>query len=144
MPVTQAQADALAQEWIEAWNRHDIDAVLTHYSDDVIFTSPFAIEFAGKEDGTVHGKKELRAYWEKVRPASFWLLKDEERRESAYFLRERCCCLCDGCELGSWPDNLPLDQEIACSGQFVSTLLAGVYSIQVFIWSCKTVVALGT
>eukprot|EP00243_Klebsormidium_subtile_P013142 TRINITY_DN845_c0_g1_i2.p1 TRINITY_DN845_c0_g1~~TRINITY_DN845_c0_g1_i2.p1 ORF type:complete len:121 (+),score=27.40 TRINITY_DN845_c0_g1_i2:331-693(+) len=66
MPVTQAQADALAHEWIEAWNRHDIDAVLIHYSDDVIFTSPFAVQFAGKEDGTVHGKKELRAYWEKA------------------------------------------------------------------------------
>jgi hypothetical protein len=64
--VSQAQADALAQEWIEAWNKHDLDAILAHYSDDVIFTSPFAISLTGKEDGTLHGKKELRAYWEKV------------------------------------------------------------------------------
>lgn len=64
--VSQAQADALAQEWIEAWNKHDLDAILTHYSDDVIFTSPFAVALTGKEDGTLHGKKELRAYWEKV------------------------------------------------------------------------------
>lgn len=69
MPVTQAQADEWAQEWIAAWNKHDLDAILEHYSADVIFTSPFVVAVTGREDGTVQGKKELRAYWEKVRVA---------------------------------------------------------------------------
>jgi hypothetical protein len=82
--VSQAQADALAQEWIEAWNKHDLDAILAHYSEDVIFTSPFAIALTGKEDGTLHGKKELRAYWEKV---------GLEEQQFAFFWRQVFCFL---------------------------------------------------
>ena len=53
--------DAFAAEWIAAWNRHDLDAILWHYADDVVFTSPFAVRLTG--DGTVRGKDALRAYF---------------------------------------------------------------------------------
>jgi hypothetical protein len=53
--------DTFAAEWIAAWNRHDLDAILSHYADDVVFTSPFAVRLTG--DGTVRGRDALRAYF---------------------------------------------------------------------------------
>ena len=53
--------DTFAAEWVAAWNRHDLDAILAHYADDVVFTSPFAVRLTG--DGTVRGKDALRAYF---------------------------------------------------------------------------------
>jgi catechol 2,3-dioxygenase-like lactoylglutathione lyase family enzyme len=53
----------LARAWAEAWNAHDLEAILAHYRDDVVFASPFAVDLAGRDDGTLHGKKELRAYF---------------------------------------------------------------------------------
>lgn len=55
-----------AEEWIDDWNRHDLDAVLAHYADDVEFTSPFAIELTGRADGTLRGIEELRAYFDRA------------------------------------------------------------------------------
>jgi ketosteroid isomerase-like protein len=31
LAMTHDEARQFASEWVEAWNRHDIDAVLTHY-----------------------------------------------------------------------------------------------------------------
>jgi hypothetical protein len=61
--VTPAEAQAFAEEWIEAWNAHDLERVLAHYADDVAFSSPFAIELTGRADGTIEGKEALRAYF---------------------------------------------------------------------------------
>lgn len=51
-------------EWIEAWNAHDIDRILSHYRDDVRFVSPIAARF-GTPHGEVHGRHGLRAYFER-------------------------------------------------------------------------------
>src|SRR5205809_64676 len=32
--------EALAQNWIQAWNQRDLEAVLSHYTEDVEFQSP--------------------------------------------------------------------------------------------------------
>ena len=32
--------NSYAEQWVQAWNAHDIEAVLDHFSDDVVFTSP--------------------------------------------------------------------------------------------------------
>jgi ketosteroid isomerase-like protein len=55
--------DAFAADWIGAWNRHDLDVILAHYADDVVFTSPFAVRLTGDATGTVRGKEALRAYF---------------------------------------------------------------------------------
>ena len=34
--------NSYAEQWVQAWNAHDIEAVLDHFSDDVVFTSPVA------------------------------------------------------------------------------------------------------
>jgi hypothetical protein len=48
------------QSWIDAWNRHDLDAIMTHYADDVLFASRVVVELGGDLDGTIRGKTALR------------------------------------------------------------------------------------
>lgn len=63
--IDPAKARQFAELWIDAWNRHDLDAVLSHYTDDFQFSSPLTIEMAGKTSGILKGKTAVRAYWEK-------------------------------------------------------------------------------
>jgi len=52
-----------ASDWIAAWNAHDLDAILEHYSPDVEFVSPFAVRLLGDPSGTVRGVAPLRDYF---------------------------------------------------------------------------------
>jgi hypothetical protein len=56
-------SDEYAEEWAAAWNRRDVDAVLAHFHDDVVFTSPIAAEIVPGSTGVVHGKAALREFW---------------------------------------------------------------------------------
>ena len=56
-------ARRFAEHWLEAWNSHDLEAVLSHFSDDVVFSSPMAAQVCAGCDGVVHGKAALRDYW---------------------------------------------------------------------------------
>ena len=60
--MDHAEAQAFAQRWVEDWNAHDVDALLAHFTDDVVFTSPAAARLLGG-DGVVRGKEALRKYW---------------------------------------------------------------------------------
>ena len=55
--------NAFADEWVAAWNAHDVEAVLGHFSDDVVFTSPVAARLLPETRGVVRGKDALRDYW---------------------------------------------------------------------------------
>lgn len=55
------EPEAFSRDWVTAWNRLDVEAILTHYADDVVFVSPLAAAVTGNAE--VHGKDELRAYW---------------------------------------------------------------------------------
>lgn len=59
------QADALdfARRWVKNWNDHDIEAVLAHFADDVVFTSPLAERLFPESGGVISGKDALRRYW---------------------------------------------------------------------------------
>src|SRR3954466_15505203 len=52
-----------ADQWVRAWNAHDIEAVLAHFHEDVLFTSPVAARVVPESGGQVRGKTALRAYW---------------------------------------------------------------------------------
>jgi ketosteroid isomerase-like protein len=52
-----------AKEWLQAWNNHDLDAILAHYAETIEFTSPFALKLAPESEGKLHGKAELRRYF---------------------------------------------------------------------------------
>lgn len=56
--------DALdySRRWTEAWNTRDLEAVLEHFADDVVFSSPRALQVIGV--ATVRGKPALREYWQ--------------------------------------------------------------------------------
>ena len=56
-------AIAFSQQWVLAWNTHDVEAVLRHFHDDVVFTSPVAAKLLPESAGVVHGKPALRTYW---------------------------------------------------------------------------------
>lgn len=62
--MTPEAATIFAQEWIDAWNAHDVDRVLAHYAPEIVFLSPIAQARLG--DGRVVGVKALGDYW---RPA---------------------------------------------------------------------------
>ncbi len=83
----KSRAD-FAQQWAEAWNRRDVEAVLAHFHDDVVFTSPTALAVVGA--ATVRGKSALRHYWNtamaRITSMHFRvdrLLWDADRRELA-------------------------------------------------------------
>jgi ketosteroid isomerase-like protein len=50
------------EEWQAAWNSHDVDRILAHYADDVVFQSPYVAHRFHKPTGEVHGKDALRSY----------------------------------------------------------------------------------
>jgi ketosteroid isomerase-like protein len=52
-----------AAEWERNWNAHDLDALLAHFAEDVVFTSPVAAQLLDDSDGVIRGKDTLRAYW---------------------------------------------------------------------------------
>lgn len=54
-------AQAFAEGWIAAWNTHDLDAILSHYADEIEFSSPVATALVG--EGRIRGIADLRAYW---------------------------------------------------------------------------------
>ncbi len=64
--ISKEQAQRFAKEWIDAWNAHDLDAILAHYSDDFEMTSPFIVTVMNEPSGTIKGKQNVRAYWQKA------------------------------------------------------------------------------
>lgn len=61
MDVSKGQN--FAQQWVDAWNAHDLDAVLSHFADDAEFRSPVAAQLLPETNGVLRGKAEIRAYW---------------------------------------------------------------------------------
>jgi len=60
-----AEPEQFARSWIEAWNRHDLDAAMSYYSEETEFSSPWVVTINGDQSGTLRGKAALRAFWEK-------------------------------------------------------------------------------
>ncbi|MGD0054632.1 MAG: nuclear transport factor 2 family protein [Acidimicrobiales bacterium] len=53
----------LVRQWVEAWNAHDLELILSHFTDDVTFASPIAQRIVAGSDGVIVGKEALREYW---------------------------------------------------------------------------------
>jgi hypothetical protein len=64
--ITSDSAEQFAREWAKAWNDRDLEAILVHYADDVVFHSPRIQEVTGDPVAFVSGKEALRAYWAKA------------------------------------------------------------------------------
>jgi len=61
--LTADEARDLASRWIQAWNAHDLDEIMSHYAEDVVLVSPAAAGILKDPSGTVKGKNALRAYF---------------------------------------------------------------------------------
>ena len=64
--ITRDRAERFACEWVEAWNAHDLDAILSHYHDDFEMASPRIATVVGEPSGVLHGKAAIGAYWKKA------------------------------------------------------------------------------
>src|SRR5437773_10448307 len=60
------QTEGFAKGWTQAWNQRDLEAVLSHYTEDVDFQSPLVVKLLGETSGTVQGKQNLREYFRKA------------------------------------------------------------------------------
>ncbi len=59
--MKRTKAENFIIDWIEAWNAHNLEAILAHYADDIEFSSPFAAHLMG--DSLVRGREALRDYF---------------------------------------------------------------------------------
>jgi hypothetical protein len=55
------------ERWINAWNRHDLQTVLSMYSEEVEFSSPkIKTVFPERTISKITNKKDLEEYWSKA------------------------------------------------------------------------------
>lgn len=56
-------AKNFAEEWISSWNAHDLERILSHYTDDFEMSSPLIVARMNEPSGTLKGKDKIRPYW---------------------------------------------------------------------------------
>ena len=56
-------AEAYAVQWAEDWNSHDLERILSHYTEDVAWASPTIVRVMNDPSGELHGKDALHAYF---------------------------------------------------------------------------------
>jgi hypothetical protein len=64
--ISREFAERFARDWIEAWNAHDLERILGHYTDDFEMASPVIVQIMGEPSGTLRGKAKIREYWTKA------------------------------------------------------------------------------
>ena len=63
--MTRDEIRQLAEDWIAAWNAHDLEAIISHYDERVELISPVAEQLLGIPNGKVSGKASLREYFQR-------------------------------------------------------------------------------
>ena len=61
--MDRAHAERFVRHWLDAWNDHDLEQILSHFTEDVVFTSPVSAQLIEGSDGVLRGKAALRDYW---------------------------------------------------------------------------------
>lgn len=62
-PLTKDEGVHLAEDWICAWNAHDLEVIMALYSPRVTFQTPTIIDTLGIADGRVEGRERLREHF---------------------------------------------------------------------------------
>lgn len=57
-------AKKFTEAWIQAWNDHNLEAILSHYADELVFSSPLIPLLGFNESGIIRSKEELRRYFQ--------------------------------------------------------------------------------
>lgn len=63
--IHEQDAQRFAQRWLDAWNARDLSEILDHYSEDIVFSSPFVERLMNEPSGTVHGREQLKEYFKR-------------------------------------------------------------------------------
>lgn len=64
--INPDDAQSFAREWVKAWNDHDLQAILSHYAEDIVFHSPRIRTVTGQDIDALTGKAALGDYWSKA------------------------------------------------------------------------------
>lgn len=61
-------ASDFANKWVASWNQRDIESIMSHYSNDIVFRSPrvaarHAVTGVGSASGELRGLDSLRTYF---------------------------------------------------------------------------------
>lgn len=62
--MTSNEARVFAEQWAHHWSTRDVEAVLAHFAEAAVFSSPVALTVTGR--ATIHGKQALREYWQRA------------------------------------------------------------------------------
>lgn len=68
------QAKKFASDWLDAWNNHDIERIVSHYESKLEFKSPLIFERYPSSKGVISDSEKLREYF------SIGLAKNPELR----------------------------------------------------------------
>ena len=61
--IDRKWAEHFAAEWIAVWNSRDLDAILKHYAENIVFHSPRIAMVMNEKVDFVAGKPALARYW---------------------------------------------------------------------------------
>jgi len=61
--MNKEQIQKFSEEWIIAWNSHNIDMILAHYDDDFEMSSPAITKLTGEASGVLIEKVAVGKYW---------------------------------------------------------------------------------
>jgi ketosteroid isomerase-like protein len=61
--MSTPEPNEFSRGWLAAWNAHDLEPLLAHFADDIVFSSPVAAQLLSGSDGVIRGKDALREYW---------------------------------------------------------------------------------
>lgn len=64
--IDKEKMQEAAAEWIKAWNTGDINTLLDHYAEDIVFYSPAAARRWKAEAGKLVGKAAIEAHFRKA------------------------------------------------------------------------------
>ena len=65
--ISEISAKQHTEKWTNAWNSHDLKAILTMYSDNIEFSSPkIKLVFPERKLSKITNKKDLEEYWTKA------------------------------------------------------------------------------
>ena len=62
--IAPIKAQKYAEQWIQAWNDHDLDSIMSFYSDSIHHVTPKLTMLFGASSNLIQDKKELRDYFE--------------------------------------------------------------------------------
>lgn len=61
--IESSFAREFAENWIDAWNSHDLERIQSHYADGFTMVSPLIVTLVGEATGTLRGRKNTLDYW---------------------------------------------------------------------------------